>query len=419
VGSRTYSWRDGGVHVPLLRALNVGGAWLQRAGLELPSLHPESLLAAARRSSGLEDFGDDSFLAGLEVLCASLQEESGLTPFGRMALRGLMQGSLEARLRLVDWVRQHPEVRQEEIRAPFVILGLPRTGTTLLSFLLDLDPRSRSLLQWEADALAPPPTLAGVAEDPRIAATARKLARLHAINPAISAMHPMGATLPTECVTLFMLDFRSLLVATQAPVPSYGRWLEKAPVRSTYAIHKLVLQTLQASIPTGRWSLKTPQHLWHLEALREAYPDARLIWTHRDPVKVVASTASLNATFFRSTCRRVDPAQVGVDWAHQLHLAVSRGVAHDGAQSRPGWCCHVHYALLRRDPVEAVRRICAHFDEDLDPLHVKRMRAWLRQRRADTGRHRYRLEDFGLLAPELRERFRPYTARFEVPEEDG
>lgn len=378
----------------------------------------ESLLATARRGSGLQDFGEDSFREGLEVLCASLQEESGLTTFGRIVLRGLLLHNLEVRLRLLDWVRQHPEVRQEEIRTPFVILGLPRTGTTLLSFLLDLDPRNRSLLQWQAGDPVPPPTQSGVAEDPRIAATATQLARLHAINPAVGAMHPMGATLPTECVTLFMLDFRSLLVETQAPVPRYGRWLEKASPRSAYAIHKLALQTLQSTIPTGRWSLKTPQHLWHLEALHEAYPDARLIWTHRDPVKVVASTASLNATFFGATCRRVDPKAVGADWAHKLHTAVSRGVAHDRAQPEPGWCCHVHYAELLRDPIGAVRRIYAHFGEEPGPLHLRRMQAWMRERSEDTGRHRYQLGDFSLCEAALREDFRPYTERFGIPAEE-
>ncbi len=185
-------------------------------------------------------------------------------------------------------------MRDEQIAAPWVIVGLPRTGTSLLSILLG--PRSR----WPARCCSgrrpipiPPPTLEGAAEDPRIAQTAKELDGLMKLNPPLKAMHPFGATIAQECVSLFMYDVRTLALETQAHVPTYARWLEQADMTPAYAQHRLALQTLQSRQPTQRWILKTPNHLWHLDALLDAYPDARIIWTHRDPGPVVTSLASL------------------------------------------------------------------------------------------------------------------------------
>ena len=174
-------------------------------------------------------------------------------------------------------------MREGRIERPWIIVGLPRTGTSLLSILLGLDPVARPLLQWEAAHPVPPTTLEEAAEDPRIARTAKDLDGLMKLNPPLKAMHPFGATVAEECVAIFMYDVRALALETQAHVPSYARWLEQADMTSAYAQHRLALQTLQSRQPTERWILKTPNHLWHLDAMLAAYPDARVIWTHRDP----------------------------------------------------------------------------------------------------------------------------------------
>ena len=259
-----------------------------------------------------------------------MREADGHT-FARITQRAMYTGLLEKRLRLVAWAKDHPEVRDERITAPFIVLGMPRTGTTLLSYLMDLDPRARSLKSWESSALVPPPTLAGREDDPRIAEEAKRFEALPKLMPPAPAMHPLGASLPTECVPLHMLDFRSLGFETQILSPSYGRWLEQCDMRSAYAIHELCLQTLQSTIPTDYWALKTPNHLWALDALLERYPDARLIWTHRDPKKVVPSVASLNTAFYRTWSNSADPVATGKAWAHKLHLAATRGMEHDDA----------------------------------------------------------------------------------------
>lgn len=417
--SPSYTFRDAGLHSRVLRGVNAAGAALGWIGLDLPSLDPDAIASSACRRAGLEDFGDPGWREGLEVLCLALEIEGNLSTFGRIAMRGLVTSALETRLRLIDWAARHPEVREERIERPWVVIGLPRTGTTLLSLLLSLDPEVRPLLHWESVNPIPPPDLATHAEDPRISAAAKQVAQVQALNPAIRAMHPMGATLATECVGFLFFDLRSLLIETQAHIPSYGRWLEKADMRGAYAMHRLALQVLQSRIPTPAWSLKTPQHLWSLDTLLEFYPDARIVWTHRDPVKVVTSVASLNTSLQRLNVRANDPVAIGRDWNDKLHLAVTRGIEFDGRQKSGDWCHHLQYADLMADPIAAVRALYAHFGAQVSPLHARRMETWIRDRHREVyGRHVYDPTDFGLSSEGIAERYSEYRERFSVPTEE-
>ncbi len=414
----SYSFRDAGLHSPLLRGLNRAGEALRTLGLEFPSLTPDAILAAARRQTGLHDMGEGVWSEALPVLCGSLEREARLNTFGRMALKGLVVSALANRLRLLDWAKHHPEVRGERIERPWVIIGLPRTGTSLLSILLGLDPENRPLLQWEASRPVPPPDLASHAEDPRIAECAKSFEQLQRLNPPIRAMHPFGATLATECVALTIFDLWALSIETQAYVPSYGRWLEKADMTGAYEMHRLALQVLQSRLPTLAWSLKTPNHLWCLDKLVEFYPDARIVWSHRDPSKVVPSVASLNTSLQKPFAREVDPVAIGRDWSEKLHLGLTRGMEFDERQHGAEWCCHVQYRDLMADPIATVRAMYTHFGAELHPLHVRRMEVWMRDRPQEVfGRHVYDPGDFGLDPAELESRYRPYRHRYHVSEE--
>lgn len=415
---RTYTFRDAGLHSRALRTLNLVGRATRVLGFKGAALDPESLRAAARKQTGLDDFGPPGVDEALAALHDSLEREAHLSAFGRLAVRGLLVGALANRLKLLDWAKRHPEVRDEKIESPWVILGMPRTGTTLLSRLLALDPTVRPLLHWEAGDPVPPPTLAGQAEDPRIAAAALNLERLMQLNPPFRAMHPLGATLSTECVTLFIFDLRSLSIDTQALLPSYGKWLEKADLRSTYAIHKLGLQVLQSRVPTQTWSLKTPQHLWNLDALSECYPDARLIWTHRDPRKVVTSVASLNTSMHRVMSDDVDPLAVGEEWNHKLRVGIQRGMDYDDRRRGANWCHHLLYADLMADPVAAMQRLYAHFGQELLPLQRRRIETWVQERsQSSFGRHGYEPADFGFSDSRFDADYGDYCERFSIPRE--
>ena len=218
-----YTWRDSELRSRPLRALNWTGAQVARLGRELPSLSPSSVTSAAAKMAGSDEFGSDSYREPLEVYLRACEDEAELTTFGRLLISKMLAGALANRIQLHRWSEQHPEVREGRIERPWIIVGLPRTGTSLLSILLGLDPVARPLLQWEAAHPIPPTTLQEAAEDPRIAQTAKELDGLMKLNPPLRAMHPFGATLAQECVSLFMYDVRTLALELEAHVPTYAR----------------------------------------------------------------------------------------------------------------------------------------------------------------------------------------------------
>jgi len=412
-----FTWRDSELTSPPLRALNAVGNAIKRLGREVPSLDPAGVVRAATKKAGCHDLGSYSYEEPLEVFLASCEAEAELTTFGRILVTKMLAAALTNRIELHRWSLDHPAVAKETIDSPWIIVGLPRTGTSLLSMLLGLDPMARPLRQWEAAHLIPPPTLEGAEEDPRIALTAKELDGLMKLNPPLKAMHPFGATLAQECVSLFMYDVRTLALETQAHVPTYARWLEQADMAPAYAQHKLALQALQSAQPTERWILKTPNHLWHLDALLAAYPDARIIWTHRDPGPVVTSLASLANAGQRPLTSRADPRPAAEEWKRKCAFALSSAVAYD-EKTADGWCQHLSYDSLVADPVAAVRALYGTFGDEVSGLHARRMEAFLEQRPQDAfGHHRYDPADFGWTYAGLAEEFADYTSRYRVAPE--
>jgi hypothetical protein len=413
----TYTWRDSELHFMPLRALNGVGAQLSRFGVVRPSLTPTSIVAAARKEAGSDDLGSDSYREPLEVFLSACTSEADLTTFGRILIAKMLAGALANRIELHQWSVDHPEVRTERIESPWIIVGLPRTGTSVLSMLLGLDPMARPLLQWEAAHPIPPPTLDNGDQDPRIAQTTKELDGLMKLNPPLKAMHPFGATLAQECVSLFMYDIRTLALETQAHVPTYARWLESADMTPAYAQHRLALQTLQSRQPTERWILKTPNHLWHLEALLAAYPDARIIWTHRDPGPVITSLASLANAGQRPLTSRTDPRPTADEWKRKCAFALHSAIAFD-EKAEDGWCQHLHYDALMADPLDTVRALYARFGGEVSDLHARRMEAFLAHRPKDAfGRHHYDPADFGWTYAGLAEEFCDYSDRYHIGSE--
>jgi hypothetical protein len=384
----------------------------------LGGLTVDGLIEAARQRCGLDDLGPPDFREALDVLVATLVTEGRLNELGHATLAEGLIAHLVNRLRCLDWARAHPEVRDEKVVAPLVITGMPRTGTTLLSFLFDLDPFNRSLLAWEAGDICPPPTLEqrGGA-DPRVRRTVERSELLDAFAPQIQLMHPMPPTGPTECVTLLASDFRSILFETQAFIEGYGEWCDGADFTSAYDLHRLQLQILQSTIPTERWSLKTPGHLWKLRELFRTYPDAMVVWTHRDPVKTVGSVASLVAALQSLGSSEVRPEELGPAWAAKFDRAIASADA-VRASLPVDRVYDLGFTDFMDDPAGAVERIYAHFGLPVNELHRRRMAAWMAQNPRDKrGVHRYAIEDFGLTASAVRDRFAAYTERYGIDEE--
>jgi hypothetical protein len=412
-----YTYRDAALRSRPLRLVNRVGARLQALGVDRPGLSADSIVAAARKKAGHDDLGSDSYREPLDRFVAAALDEADLTTFGRLLVHRMLAGALVNRIALHAWAVEHPAVEEQRVESPWIIVGLPRTGTSLLSMLLGLDPLARPLLHWEAAHPVPPPTLAEGAEDPRIARTAHEIDGLFKLNPPLRAMHPFGATLAQECVALFMYDVRTLGLETQAHVPSYGRWLETADMTPAYAQHRLALQAFQTAQPTQRWVLKSPNHLWCLGTMLATYPDARVIWTHRDPGTVVTSLASLVNTSQRPLTSRTEPYTVAEEWKRKAKHALTTATTFDDAAPE-GWCAHVHYDAFTADPIGTVTALYAGCGEKVGDLHERRMRAWLEQRGQDAfGRHRYDPADFGWTYGGLAEEFAGYTARYGIARE--
>jgi Sulfotransferase family len=386
--------------------------------LRLPAVNPpaldiDALEASAATTTGRSDFGTPSYRDGLEMLVRSLNEEAQLSEIGYAALEAQIVGMLANRLRVVAWRRDHPEVADQRVTAPLVVIGLPRTGTTLLSALLGCDTGRRPLMRWESSDCIPPPETATFTTDPRIEATRAGMQMLDALNPDFKAIHYDPADGPTECVTLLAQHFVSTLWETLANVPAYGEWLLAVDETDAYSYHHDVLQVLQSRAP-GRWSLKSPHHGLAVKELRAQYPDARVVVTHRDPVTVVASVCSLIQSLSGTFSDADHTAYIASHWPNVADEIVTRIAEFRDGNGDDGFF-DVQYPDLMADPIAVVRDIYEWEGTEFTPAAEKAMREYMADHAQDKfGRHTYSLERFGLDATELRERFEPYVDRFDV-----
>lgn len=404
-----------------VRTLNAAGRALAALGIDPVRLEPARALAAAEHRTGLSDWGDDRFREALDRYLDACRSEARLSLLGRIAVQRDTLRVLCNRLQLIDERKRHPEIADERVERPLFIVGMPRTGTSILHELLALDPENRTPLTWETMWPCPRPRVETYTSDPRIQQTAEQLAATDRIIPGFRKMHRMGAELPQECVMLLGHDFMSMQFHTSYRVPSFQDWLDDQDLVPTYEFHRRQLQHLQSGVPATHWVLKSPQHLWFFDALLRVYPDAQVIHTHRDPARVVASVASL-VCLLRAMCSdEVDPEDVGRDWLGRISTALERALA---TRRRPGgdgpqfFDMHFHEYLA--DPVEMIGRIYAHFGRELSDTAAARMQAYLATHPADEhGHHRYVLSDFGLEPGAVRERMKRYQEHFDVPSEDA
>jgi soluble cytochrome b562 len=383
-------------------------------------LDAEALVAAARDATGLDDLGEGDWREGLDRLVTALCDEAALSDRGVMAAAGDLVGHLTTRLQVVDWHRRHPALARDDVPPPVVIVGQARTGTTILFDLLAQDPAHRVPLTWEVDRPVPPPETATYDTDPRIADVQAQLDLVDLALPGFKAMHPMGARLGQECVRITGGAFRSMIFPTQYRVPSYARWLlTEADMAPAYRWHRRVLQVLQSRHRAARWVLKSPGHIWCLGALLAEYPDALLIQTHRDPLTVVASIASLLATLRRLASDDTSLPAAASDFADHLLDGFDRSVTarQDGTVAADR-VVDVHFRTFVADPLPVLRAVYERFGFELPPAVEARMRAFLAANpQGKHGGHRYRFADTGLDTGALRERARRYQEYFDVPSE--
>jgi hypothetical protein len=374
------------------------------------------LIDIARRRAGAQDSKTDDVLEPLLALLEAYATEAQLSTFGRISARWDVLRLLTNLLRLREEERNTPAILEAPVPRPIFITGLPRSGTTFLHSLLAEDPGNLVPRCWQT--IYPYP-LAGEAPTDaagRCRRVDRQFRAFERLAPELQSVHPLSAEIPQECSEITAHVFRSLRFDTTHNVPSYTAWLDKTGHLEAYRFHKRFLQHVQAQLGAGRWVLKCPDHVFALDAIATVYPDANFVFVHRDPLHILASVSRLTEILRQPFTRQIDRLAIGRQVAERwLDGAARITRASTGREIAPERVLHVHYAQLVGDPLGTVASLYAHFGMVLGGAATRRIAAFQAARpHGGYGRNEYRLEDFGLDAGELQERFRRYTAHFGI-----
>jgi len=376
---------------------------------------PDELVATAVAQTGLSQFHSNSYREGLEILTAGMSRLER-SPQAYEVVRRILLSHLCMRLKVDDWLKRHPDLTQRPIEKPLFVLGLPRTGTTLTSNLLAMDPARRSLLTWEADNPVPPPKPGHLYDDPRALKQLDVEAVAKATNPEAFKYYRSSAVYPTECTYVMGHDFKSLFWESHGKLPEYGEWLLQTDMHSAYAYHQRFLQVLQSETP-GIWNLKMPSHALYLRTLLDFYPDARLVWTHRDPFAAIGSLCSVISSSHRRHVGHADDAWIGQNYPQQAALHAERimAVRDEIGEER---VYDLHYAAVLRDPIGTMRDLYAWLGDDYTPEAEAAMRGWLAENpQSKFGKHEYRLGAFGQSEDSLRPLLAGYLGRYVIEQE--
>jgi hypothetical protein len=402
----------------ILTSLRIADRIAETMGLLRGKLSAEDLIASAQRDTGLTDFGDTTFIEPLRCLLDScMAPEADLSLIGRFATKWDVSRFLGNLLRFQAEEKARPEIAAQTIRHPIFITGLPRSGTTFLHRLMMTDADNRAPLVWET--IFPWPNPSG--RDRRAANVRRQLKAFERLAPEFRDLHPLDATSPQECSEITAHVFRSLRFDTNYYVPAYRRWIDEDARRHVpgYEFHRRFLRHMQYQDgQTRRWVLKCPEHVFALGAIRAVYPDARLVFVHRDPVKVLLSVAQLTEVLRRPFTRHIDTKLIGRDESARWLAGANRMMEAGDDAGLPEPICHVHHMDLISDPVATVDGVYRHFGMTLPVQAEAAIESYVAARpNGGYGPRHYAFEDHGLNEAAERERFRPYMLRFGIAAE--
>jgi hypothetical protein len=379
-----------------------------------PPLRSEDLIERARASSGLTDFGETPFRGGLDALLRACNDEAALSLFGYCATRWDVNRFLTNLLRLRHEEQSAPEILDQPVERPFFLMGMPRSGTTFLHRLLTADASNRAPRVWEA--IHPYPPRKARSRDRRRQLVSRQIRVFGVLSPEFKSMHPIDADSPQECSDIMAHVFASLRFDTTYSVPGYRRWLAEMGQLDAYRFHKRFLQHLQHQTrDRTRWVLKCPDHVFALDALRQVYPDARIVFVHRDPLHVMLSVARLTEVLRKPFTRRVDRADIGRQDADNWVAATQLMIAAADRKPFAEPIFHVHYQELVGDPLRVLGKLYRHFGMALDTTTESRATRMLEKApNGGYGANRYRFDTYGFDRAQLQRRFAPYIARFGI-----
>jgi hypothetical protein len=385
-----------------------------------PPFSAEELIARAMRHTGLADFGGAPFRPGLQSLLRACGEEADLSWFGYFGTRWDVVRFLSNLLWLRRAEVERPEILKQPIERPIFITGLPRSGTTFLHKLLAEDQTNRVPLVWQLIHPYPAATEDGC-PDRRQQRVARQLRMFQKLAPEFRRLHPIDAASPQECTEITAHVFASLRFDMTHCIPSYRRWLDAVGHLDAYRFHRRFLQHLQDQAGGGgRWVLKCPDHVFALDAIRAVYPDARIVFVHRDPFRALLSVARLTEVLRRPFTRRFDRSGLGREQSERWLAATELMIAAADRQPFAEPIYHVHHRDLVSNPLSVVAALYRHFDLGLAAEAAARIaRAVATNPDGGYAANRYRFEDYGFDAAVERERYARYMARFGIAPEAG
>lgn len=382
------------------------------------ALNGEALVEKAITETGLDDFGSNSWREGFDVLVRDVNNHAtNYTDGGMGRVANDIVHYLRGRLKVENYLKQNPELLTRPVERPVFVMGVPRTGTTLMSNLLAADPARRSPLTWEIDDPVPPVASPGLlTTDPRaLARLAQEKAMLEA-NPAMGKYYRGSAIYPNECVFFMAHDFKTLMIESKGVLPEYKEFIFSCDMTSAYEYHKRFLQVLQHHAP-GVWNVKKPSHSLWLETIFKVYPDARVIWTHRDPYTATGSLMSVISLSHMGHMGRIDAEWLAKDYPWQAAEHANRIMDFRDKHGEDK-IIDVHYADLLSDPVGETKKLYAKLGDEWTAEAEAGIQRWVDDNPQDKfGRHEYKLDQYGVTLKQLEPMFERYLSRYDVARE--
>lgn len=398
-----------------LRILNGLAQVAEWAGLPLGHCETDSILRAATKSVGEQDWGSDHFIEPLQTLCDSVANAK-FTPMARVIMRQSFIRAVSNRLDLQKQLRNNPAITQHNIKRPIFVLGFPRTGTTVLQNLLTLEQSRLGLRFWELVLPVPWSDDPATDERKRVAAARRIIQAAYVVAPEQREIHHIDTHTYEECWPLFANTFCVMNYDLQSGLKPYGEYLLGCDMVQPYREYKQFLQMATWRKP-GQLVLKCPEHLWFLDSLLEVFPDACIIWTHRDPAPTIASYCSLISMQWRTLYGSFDPQELGQHISGRFKEGVERAMVTRERLQQEDRFFDVRFSDLVQDQRGTVKKICQHFDLDYGDHMDGAIEEWLTspERGDHRGAHKYSMDRYGISPEAVHEQFRSYLDRFEVP----
>ena len=376
-------------------------------------LDSKQIIDAAKNQTNLEYFGNPLFLEGFECLVQSINEEADLNNIGIEAQQHRLIGILANLLRIEDACMQHPEILNEEIKSPVVIVGLPRTGSTMTHRLLASDPRHTAMLWWEGRY---PAMLANEVRghpDERMEMGKAEVEAVMQASPEALTIHPWDYNGADEEILLLEHTFFSTVPESFMRLPTYSKWVESQDHIHAYAQLKIMLQYLQWQNPgrnKKRWVLKSPHHLGFIDKLLKVFPDSKVIQTHRDPLKTVPSFCSMCSNLFEPLTNSYDKNEIGHHWAHKLAKVLNHCMQVSNLNKEN--FLNLEFKKMIKDPILEMEEVYNFINEDFTDQAENAMNAWKEENQHEMGAHQYSLEEFGLESSFIDSYFSEYINQY-------